>query len=73
MASGRRHIVVRKSDVIVIGGFEIDGEVLRTIVNPDARTLWAFIKKDDKVQPVAYDEQRVIWLEETDLERVDAP
>ena len=69
----RRRIVVLKDDVLVIRGIEIDAEVLREIVDPTKRLLWAFIKKDGDVMPVAYSEDRCIWLSDDDLVRAEVP
>lgn len=68
----RRKIVVRKSDVLVVNGYEITGEILRIFMDPTPRVLWAFIRNKGRVMPVPYDEGKVIWLTESDLERVDA-
>ena len=71
-AKGRR-IVVGSTDVLVVQGYEIDASVLSAIVNPDTRILWAFICKPDDniIQPVPYDECRVIWLTDDDLIRTE--
>ncbi len=63
---------VDKNDVVVYGGVEIPADVLAVIVHPTARVLWAFIQEQGRVQPVAYDESRVIWLTSEDLTREDA-
>ena len=63
-----RRIIVRKDDMLVFKGYEIDAEVLRAIVNPDVRALWAFVKRGSQIQPVAYAEDRVIWLSEEDVD-----
>jgi hypothetical protein len=60
-------ITAWKDDTLVVGDCTIDVEVLQTILNTDARLLWAFVAKDGKVQPVAYSEEQVIWLEPSDL------
>ena len=62
-----RRIVVAKDDVLVVAGYEIDASVLETVLNPHARLLWAFIAKDGCLQPAAYSEQQVIWLEPSDF------
>lgn len=68
---GRQHIV-RRGDTIVVGGNELDAAVLEQLVNPDKRMLWAFVRNDSgDVQPVAYDETRIIWLADEDLVRSD--
>ncbi len=59
-------------DVVVYGDVEIPADVLAVIVHPRARVLWAFIQEFGRIQPVAYDETRVIWLTEEDLTREDA-
>ncbi len=71
MAIGRRRMRVLAGDKLVINGYEIDGDILQTIVNPEARLLWAFIKSEDgaSIQPVSYREDRVIWLTQEDLVR----
>ncbi len=71
--AGRR-IVVRRDDVLVVGGLELDGEVLRSIVDPTRRLLWCFVRSDQgDVQPIALDETRVIWLTDGDLVREEMP
>jgi hypothetical protein len=58
---------VYKDDTIVIGDYSVSAEVLATIINPDARLLWAFIEKDGRIQPVPYGEDKVIWLTDNDF------
>jgi hypothetical protein len=65
----RTRIIVHKNDVLVVNGMEIDGEILKSIVNPDARLLWAFVKKGNDIQPVPYDETHCVWLTDEDLVR----
>ncbi len=55
-------------DFIILNNYKIGVDVLHALINPDARLLWAFIKKDDRIQAVAYDEAHCIWLEPSDLE-----
>ena len=62
-----RRIVVRSADTLIVNGYELDGEILKELLNPDNRVLWAFIKQDTRIQPVAYDESRVMWLTDEDL------
>jgi ABC-type Zn uptake system ZnuABC Zn-binding protein ZnuA len=64
-----RTLVIRSDDVLIVNGYELDGEVLKAIVSPDKRLLWAFIKKDHDIRPVAYSEDKVIWLTDEDLVR----
>jgi len=65
----RRRIVVRKDDVLVVNGLALDGEVLKDMMDPSKRLLWAFVREDGDVRPVAYAEDRVIWLQDDDLVR----
>lgn len=53
-------------DVIVMDGVEISAEALSVITDPNNRLLYAFVKKRGRVHPVAYSEERVIWLETRD-------
>ena len=39
------------------------GDVLRSIVDPSRRLLWAFVKQGNDVRPVCYSEDKVIWLD----------
>ena len=57
--------------LIRVGDLEFDTETLLAMADPDARVLWAFIRSKDgkRIQPVAYDERKVIWIEASDLER----
>ena len=67
-----RYVTVRKGDTLVVAGHELDVTVLEQIVNPEPRILWAFVRNDaGDIQPVAYDEARVIWLTEEDMVRAD--
>ncbi len=67
----RRTIVLRDDDVLVVGGYKVDGCVLREMLTGDRRLLWAFVKNGDDLRPVPYGEDRVIWLEESDLVRTE--
>ena len=70
--AAQRRIVVRRDDVLVLpSGFEVDASTLSDITKPDKRLLWAFVKSEDgtAIQPVCYDETRVIWLTDEDLVR----
>ena len=71
----RRRIVVRKTDMLVIDGYEVDASVLVGMIDPDKRVLWAFIRAENGVdiRPVPYDEERVIWLTDEDLRRKETP
>ena len=68
---GSRHINVIAGDVLVINGYEVDATILLDIVSPDKRVLWAFVAYEEvkTIQPIPYDESRIIWLAEEDLIR----
>ena len=63
----RRRVLVRANDVLVIDDLEIPAQVLKDMADPDKRVLWAFLRSGDYVQPVAYDEEHVIWLQPEDI------
>ena len=62
-----RRIEVWADDTVVIGDYAVSAEILATILNPDARLLWAFIEKNGKLQPIPYGEDKVIWLTDNDF------
>jgi hypothetical protein len=64
-----QRVKVRSADTIIIGNYEVDASTLEQVLDPRNRVLWAFIERDGKVQPVAYVEDRVIWLTDEDLVR----
>lgn len=63
----KRRIVVRKDDILVVNGIELDGDILREIVKPSNRLLWAFVRQGDDVRPICFSEEHCIWLLESDL------
>ena len=67
----RRRLTITRDDVLVLNGFELDASTLIDITKPDKRLLWAFVKSEDgtDIRPVAYSEDRVIWLTSEDLVR----
>ena len=67
----KRKLTVRRDDVLVLNGFELDADVLTEIVKPNRRMLWAFVQSDDglRIQPTPFTEDKVIWLLESDLVR----
>ena len=71
----RRRIVVRKTDTLIIDGYEVDASVLGDMMDPERRLLWAFVRAENGVdiRPVPYDEERVIWLTDEDLQRKETP
>jgi len=67
---GSRRLQIRTGDLLVVKGFELQAEVLEQIINPDNRVLWAFVRNDHgDLQPVPYDESRVVWLADDDIIR----
>ena len=67
-------LVVQKDDTLVVEGWEVEASVLAEIIKPDKRVLWAFVKSEDgQLQPVPYTEDRVVWLQDGDLERTEDP
>ena len=69
--AAKRRVVVRRDDVLVLNGFEIGADVLLEITKPNKRLLWQFIQSEDglEIRPIAYSEDRVIWLTDEDLVR----
>ena len=67
----KRKLTVRRDDVLVLNGFEIDADVLLEITKPNQRMLWAFVQSEDgtRIQPTPFTEDKVIWLTEEDLVR----
>lgn len=70
-SSAARRIQVRPGDVLVINGHEISADILREIISPDKRLLWAFVRGANgrDIQPIPYDERLCIWLTQEDLHR----
>jgi hypothetical protein len=46
---------------------ELDAAILREIVTPSKRVLWAFVKQGGDIKPVCYSEAEVIWLTEREV------
>jgi hypothetical protein len=70
----RRRVEIGKNDLLVLDGTELDAGTLYDIINPTSkrRALWAFIKNDDgDIRPVCFTEDRVIWLQDSDLARTE--
>jgi hypothetical protein len=59
----RRITVHPLVDTLVINGLEIDASILAAVIVPNNRLLWAFVRNGNTVQAVAYDEEKVIWLD----------
>ena len=70
----KRRLVVRRDDVLVLNGFEIDASVLTEVTKPNRRMLWAFVQSEDgtRIQPTPFTEDKIIWLLEEDLVRQDS-
>lgn len=61
-----RTVIIRPGDRLVYKGWELSAEVLAAIVTAtDKRLLWRFIQQGSRIQPVALDESKVIWLDES--------
>ena len=67
-----RRVVVRSTDTLVLGKYEVSADILREVVTPGKRVLWAFVGDGANLRPVAYSEDRVIWLSDEDLVRKEA-
>lgn len=69
-----RRIRIQRDDVLIIGSYEFDANVLTQMLRPKARALWAFLadKATGNIQPVMYTEDRVIWLTPEDKVPSDA-
>jgi hypothetical protein len=68
----QERVVVGKRDIIEYRGRTISAAVLDAITDTNARLLWAFMKDaDGNVQPVAYTEDKVIWMTDADVLRPD--
>ncbi len=63
----RRRLVIHKDDVLCIGNMELDAAILREIVTPSKRVLWAFVKQGGDIKPRCYGENEVIWLTEAEV------
>jgi hypothetical protein len=62
VAPARWRLIVSKNDILVINGMELDAAILREIVSPSKRVLWAFVKQGGDIKPRCYSEDEVIWL-----------
>lgn len=67
----RRRVLLRSTDVLVYRGMEIDRDVLDAVLSTNKRLLWAFIRNGKDVRAIPYDESRVIWLAESDVQQPD--
>lgn len=63
-------IVLRSSDTLIYRGKALDKEVLDAVLSTNQRLLWAFVRNGDgDIQACPYDESRVVWLEESDIQQ----
>ena len=61
-----RTVIIRPGDRLIYKGWELSAEVLAAIVTAtDKRLLWRFTQGGSRIQPVALDERKVIWLDES--------
>jgi hypothetical protein len=58
--------------IIRVGDIEMDVNVLLAIANANSRILWRFMSEGGRIHSVPYDESKVIWIENGDLERDEA-
>jgi len=58
--------------IIRVGDIEMDVNVLLAIANPEPRILWRFMNVGGRIRSIPYDESKVIWIENGDLERDEA-
>jgi len=59
--------------IVRVGDIEMDVNVLLAIANPEPRILWRFMSEGGRIRSVPYDESKVIWIENGDLERDEIP
>ncbi len=57
---------IERGDTLVMDGMEVDADCVAVMVQPKNRLLWAFVLRNGKIQPVGYDESKVLWLTEED-------
>ena len=63
-------IVLRSGDTLIYRGKTLDRDVLDAVLNTNQRLLWAFVRSaEDDIMAVPYSEDRVVWLEESDIRR----
>jgi hypothetical protein len=67
--AGRR-IQVYAEDTLLIGGFEVQAEILTAVLDPKVRALWAFVHDEEgRCQPTPVTEEQCIWLQNSDMQR----
>ena len=69
-----RTLVVHADDTLILQGYEVCASILLDIVKPNKRLLWAFVRSEDgtRIRPVPYSEDKILWLEDSDIERTKA-
>ena len=67
----KRKLTVRRDDILVLNGFEIDASTLIDITKPNKRLLWQFVQSEDRlsIRPICFSEEHCIWLMDSDLVR----
>lgn len=62
-------VTIGANDVLIYKGKEIGMDILDAILDTNKRLLWAFVQGSyGDVQAVAYSEERVIWMSESDVQ-----
>lgn len=63
-------VVLRPGDTLIYRGKALDREVLDAVLSTNQRLLWAFVRNaSGDIQACPYDESRVVWLEESDVQQ----
>lgn len=63
-----RRVELRRGDVLVYKGMELDRDVLDAVIDTNKRLLWAFVRgKDGDIRAIPYSETHVIWMAESDI------
>lgn len=64
-----RTVIIRPGDRLIYKGWELSAEVLAAIVTATGkRLLWRFVQRGSRIAPIALDERKVIWLDESDVD-----
>ena len=66
--SEKRRVELKRDEVLVHRGQEIDVDVLDAIVDTRHRLLWAFVKgAAGDIRAVSFSESQCIWMTEDDV------
>lgn len=57
-----------ETGILDVDGVLISAKVLKELVNPDNRLLFRFERKDGIIQAIAFNENSVVWIEDSDLQ-----